>query len=281
MIDLISDWNPLSDWSRARKDRRRKRRQDPLCDVDGFPLDMDAGVVDTIQRVQPFTMTTTDRLNGLCEAVRYLVSAGIEGDIVECGVWKGGSMMAVAESLVRFGDTSRQLHLYDTFTGMSEPTGKDVSLVGEDAVQRFHDEKSDDPNAAWCGSSLDRVKSHMAQTGYPDENMNFVVGKVEDTIPHAAPQEIALLRLDTDWYESTLHEMNHLFPRLVDGGVLILDDYGHWQGAREAVDEYLSQNNVSIMLNRLDYTGRIGIKHAGHQLVRFIKPDPGNRHAMA
>ena len=271
----------FNDWKRARKERRRLRKLDPLNDVEGFPLDIDAGVVETVKRVKDYTMTTTERLNGLCEAVRYVVSADIPGDIVECGVWKGGSMMAVAESLIRFGDTSRQLHLFDTYTGMSEPTGKDVSLTGESAVERFAVEKSEDANAAWCGSSLDQVKSHMAKTGYPAERMHFVVGKVEDTIPQSAPEKIALLRLDTDWYESTLHEMNHLFPRLVDGGVLVIDDYGHWEGAREAIDEYLAEHNVAIMLNRLDYTGRVGIKHEGVHAKRFLKPSPGNRTSAA
>jgi hypothetical protein len=103
----------------------------------------------------------------------------------------------------------------------------------------------------------------MQSTGYPNHNIHLVPGMVEDTIPGAAPEKIALLRLDTDWYESTRHEMEQLFPRLTDGGVLIIDDYGHWEGARRAIDEYLANNNIAMMLNRLDYTGRIGIRHAG------------------
>ena len=91
--------------------------------------------------------------------------------------------------------------------------------------------------------------------------MHFVQGMVEETIPAGAPEKIALLRLDTDWYESTHHEMVHLFPRISDGGVLIIDDYGHWAGARRAVDEYFHEHNIAILLNRLDYTGRIGIVH--------------------
>ncbi|HYM86681.1 MAG TPA: TylF/MycF/NovP-related O-methyltransferase, partial [Pseudoxanthomonas sp.] len=74
------------------------------------------------------------------------------------------------------------------------------------------------------------------------------------------PECIALLRLDTDWYESTRHEMIHLFPRLCVGGVLILDDYGHWLGARRAVDEYLGEHNVPLFLQRIDYTGRYAVK---------------------
>ena len=82
---------------------------------------------------------------------------------------------------------------------------------------------------------------------------------MEDTIPKKAPQMISLLRLDTDWYESTRHELIHLFPRIAPFGVIIIDDYGHWQGVREAVDEYIRENNIKILLNRVDYTGRIGV----------------------
>jgi hypothetical protein len=90
--------------------------------------------------------------------------------------------------------------------------------------------------------------------------VRFVKGLVEDTLPSSAPESIALLRLDTDWYESTRHELIHLFPRLVSGGVLILDDYGHWQGARKALDEYFEEHGVKMLLNRIDYSARIGVK---------------------
>jgi hypothetical protein len=201
-------------------------------------------------------------LNGLCEAVRYLTAVGIEGDIVECGVWRGGSMMAVAEMLNRFGSTDRHLHLFDTFSGMSDPTSEDVSVHGDSAESMLRSESRQDPASVWCVSPLDEVRQNMASTGYPEPRIHYHPGKVEQTIPGNAPQRIALLRLDTDWYESTRHEMQHLFPRLVDGGVLIVDDYGHWEGARRAVDEYFDTHRIGMLLHRLDYTGRIGIHHA-------------------
>jgi hypothetical protein len=93
------------------------------------------------------------------------------------------------------------------------------------------------------------------------DRVQFVKGKVEDTIPHGDLGSIALLRLDTDWYESTAHELKHLYPKLAVGGVLIIDDYGHWQGARKATDAYLSQHTIApILLNTIDYTGRIAVK---------------------
>jgi hypothetical protein len=87
----------------------------------------------------------------------------------------------------------------------------------------------------------------------------LIAGKVEETLPEHAPESIALLRLDTDWYESTRHELEHLFPRVVAGGVLLLDDYGHWKGSRKAVDEYFAAQGITMLLNRVDYTGRLGI----------------------
>lgn len=101
----------------------------------------------------------------------------------------------------------------------------------------------------------------MRKTNFPEANLIYVKGKVEDTLPVNKPAgKIALLRLDTDWYESTKHELNILFPMLVQNGVLIIDDYGHWQGCRKAVDEYIQENKLPLLLNRIDYTGRIAIK---------------------
>jgi hypothetical protein len=105
------------------------------------------------------------------------------------------------------------------------------------------------------------VKLNIESTNYPKNLVHFVKGKVEDTIPQTMPEKIAILRLDTDWYESTYHELKHLFPKLVKGGIIIIDDYGHWKGAREAVDQYFTENGIHILLNRIDYTGRIGIKN--------------------
>lgn len=204
------------------------------------------------------TMSSRERQYALFKAVEYLVKSGIPGDFVECGVWRGGSAYIIAKTLLSLGSSSRQLFLYDTYAGMSEPTEKDVSGSGK-ASARWKALIRDGYNA-WDYAPLDEVKANIERTGYPSEKVTYIIGKVEDTIPGVIPNQIALLRLDTDWYESTRHELEHLFPRLVTGGVLLLDDYGHWQGAREAVDEYLESNGISLYLNPIDYTGRIGIK---------------------
>lgn len=225
-----------------------------------IPVDMDPAAAETMRQVRPYTMTSLERLFALIQAVRYVSGAGIAGDIVECGVWRGGSMMAAALTLLECGDANRHLHLFDTFEGMSAPTEKDVAVDGQIARDLLAAQRKEDPTSAWCFATIDDVKATMALTGYEPGRVHFVKGKVEETIPANAPESIAILRLDTDWYESTRHEMEHLFPRLVRGGILIVDDYGHWAGCRQAIDEYLQERQVSLLLSRVDYTGRIAVK---------------------
>ena len=203
----------------------------------------------------PFTLTSVERMYALYNSVKYIVNSKLEGEIVECGVWRGGSSMLAAITLKKYF-SNKKIYLYDTYDGMSKPTKEDISFDGLDAKKKWGGEKS----SKWCYASLDDVKANMDLTGYSSENLVFVKGLVEDTIPETMPDKISLLRLDTDFYESTKHELEHLFPKLVKGGVLILDDYGHWRGAKKAVDEYFAENNIRILLNRIDYTGRIGIK---------------------
>jgi O-methyltransferase len=222
-----------------------------------FP-DVDRRVVDIFNRVKPYTMTSPERVFALCDAVRYVAAAGIEGAVVECGVWRGGSSMAAALMLRELGAAVRDLCLFDTFEGMSAPTEHDRRAGGPAAADLLAASGKD--AKVWAYSPLDEVRANLQSTGYPVGRIRFVQGKVEDTIPEHAPDKIAILRLDTDWYESTRHELEHLFPRLAVGGVLIIDDYGAWEGARRAVDEFVDAQKVRILLNRIDETGRVGVK---------------------
>jgi len=222
--------------------------------------DASASVIDLYKKVKPYTMTSAERIFSLCDAVTYIHNQDINGDVVECGVWKGGSMMAIAGTLASLGDTSRNLYLFDTFEGMTPPSNNDVDINGTSAMELLSKSEKTEDTSVWCCAGLDVVKQGLGMVNYPKDKIHYVQGMVEETIPEHAPEKIALLRLDTDWYESTKHEMEHLFPRLVKGGILIIDDYGHWQGARKAVDEYLAHNQVRIFLNRIDYTGRIAVK---------------------
>jgi O-methyltransferase len=222
--------------------------------------DFDTEFLPILAKCQAATMTSVERLYALYKAVEYLSAAQIEGSFVECGVWRGGSIMCATLSLQQAGDTSRSIYLYDTFEGMVPPAEVDVDLSGQPASAQLAAEQRNKDSYIWAYSPLGAVRANVESTGYPSSRVHYVKGPVEDTIPATIPDAIALLRLDTDWYSSTYHELQHLFPRLVKGGVLIIDDYGHWQGARRAVDEYFGASEVKILLNRIDYTGRIAVR---------------------
>jgi len=215
-----------------------------------------------IDRVAPFTMTTEERISDTCTATRYVIDNGLPGAFVECGVWKGGNAMAMALVVLAAGE-ERELWLYDTFAGMTEPTAEDTHLRPHDydVHERWRGEQAGTVNT-WAYAPLDAVTDAMASTGYQAQLVRYIVGPVEETIPAQMPNQIALLRLDTDWYESTKHELEHLFPRLVQGGVLIIDDYGTWGGCRRAVDEYVASHHVRLFLHRSDPSGRIAVKQS-------------------
>ena len=143
---------------------------------------------------------------------------------------------------------------------MPKPSEKDSTHFETSPTLKTWEKNQKKEHNTWAYSALNKVKSNMKKTKYPQKNIIYIKGKVEDTIPNIIPTKIAILRLDTDWYESTYHELIHLFPLLSNGGVLIIDDYGYWKGAKEAVDKYLKEKNIRILLNRIDNTGRIGIK---------------------
>jgi hypothetical protein len=239
-----------------RRIRRKLKRVDPAA----LPRDFEPEFKPIHEACRPFTMTGPLRMYAMHQAVKYIESAEIPGDIVECGVWRGGSMMAAALALLEASDSGRDLYLFDTFEGMSSPTAADVSVDGQAASVLLQSPRTTAPDSPWCYAGLDDVRAAISSTRYPSARIHFIPGKVEDTLPREMPSPIALLRLDTDWYESTRHELEHLYPLVSPGGVLIVDDYGHWAGCRKAVDEYLSRHNIIVLLNRVDYTGRIALK---------------------
>ena len=223
----------------------------------GFPDDYDEELREIIRAAKPYTMTGQEKLHALITATRHLSRHGVAGDVVECGVWRGGSMHAVARTLDALGDHSRDLYLFDTFEGMPPPSEKDVRLDGRTAQDLL--DAGTKTQTIWAYASLEDVQAGFRDVPYPSERVHFIPGKVEDTVPEQVPDKIALLRLDTDWYESTRHELEHLYPRLVSGGVLIIDDYGWWQGSRQATEEFLAETGAPLMLVRAG-TGRIAIK---------------------
>ena len=218
------------------------------------------GDLNIINFVKPYTLTSNERIFALIESVRYVIKNNIPGDFVECGVWKGGSVMTMAKVLLE-QEQERDIHLFDTFVGMTKPTDEDKNIIGDKAEDIFEKMRINDNSSEWCNISLNDVKKNIFSSGYNNEKFHFIVGKVEETIPSLAPEKISLLRLDTDWYESTKHELIHLFPRLSKGGIIIIDDYWSWSGSRKATEEYFSQNNITIFLKTIDpFGGVIGVK---------------------
>lgn len=223
--------------------------------------DLDPEFVPIMEKARRFTMTSVERMYALYKATRYIESASIPGAIVECGVWRGGSILVALATLMALGRTDRDIYLFDTFEGLPRPDeGVDVDMFGNRAIDGWVQHARGDTMSNWAYASLEDVRANVAQTGYPIDRIRFIKGMVEDTVPGAAPGSIALLRLDTDWYASTRHELLHLFPRLQRNGVLIIDDYGHFLGARQAVDEYIAEHRLPLLLNRIDYSGRLAIK---------------------
>jgi hypothetical protein len=230
-------------------------------EFDPLPRNVEPEFLRVHQACAAYTCTSFEAQYGLWRAAEYAVRCDVPGDFVECGVYKGGSVMVAAMAFSHFGDVRRRFWLYDTFEGMTEPTARDVDFSGRTPHQHLSTWSARSMDAM-AYSPLEEVRQNLARTGLAPERFVTVKGKVEDTIPGAVPDgPISILRLDTDWYESTRHELVHLFPRLSPGGVLIVDDYLFWRGSREACDEYIRQHQVKILLNRLDRAGAvIGIK---------------------
>ena len=218
-----------------------------------------------IEEARPYTMTSPSRLLATIDAVAYVVEQGVPGALVECGVWRGVSVLAMIRTLQSKGVDDREIYLFDTFEGMTQPTEQDISSFDSPALETWTS-STREGQVPWSWAfdpqifNLEAVRDLIVGTGYPPERVHFVQGRVEESLPKNAPASVSVLRLDTDWYESTWHELVHLFPRLSKAGVLIIDDYVHWDGCRRSVDQYLRELDSPVFLARSDYTGRIGIK---------------------
>ena len=238
--------------------RTNTRTEEPTAVGPEIPSDFDEWDAELCRRVQPYTLTTPGKIYALARAVEYVAKHPIPGGLVECGVWRGGSVMAIALTLLRADVTDRDLYLFDTFTGMTEPGDEDIKRGGRPAAEILR--QTNRGHGIWAEASVEEVREAVLSVGYPEERVHFVKGRVEDTLPTKAPERIALLRLDTDWYASTKHELTHLYPRLAAGGVLIIDDYDYWLGSRKAVDEYLYDNDLRILLTPIDHGARVAVK---------------------
>lgn len=221
--------------------------------------DMDENFFCLYHKCVNYTMTGIESLFSLYQIVNYVLKNNVPGDFVECGVWKGGCSMVMGYMLEENKINDRRIYMYDTFEGMTEAGENDIDLNGNFAKMLMEkSKKTDIKNTIWCYSPIEEVKSNLSKTNY--ELLEFIKGRVEDTIPGKVPEKISILRLDTDFYESTYHELKYLYPLLQKGGILLIDDYGHWKGARKVVDKYFSEMNINPLLNRINYSLRVFIK---------------------
>ena len=229
---------------------------------DQFRIDIEPEFLAHWERVSPYTMTSLERGYALYQAVGHVCDRHIPGDFVECGVWRGGSCMLIALVLLARGETERRIYLYDTFSGMTEPSAEDrIAWNGRSVREKWEADREGRGHyfTGWAVGA-DEVRENLRSIGWPEGRTCLVEGDVATTLNEVVPQSVAVLRLDTDWYASTARELEVLYPRLERGGVLLIDDYGHFKGARKAVDDYFRDPARSILLSRVDYTGRMGVK---------------------
>lgn len=205
---------------------------------------------DVANRWLDVTLLSVERLYSLYLAVQQIASANVPGAVVECGTFKGGSAGFILDTLVEFSQSHRPVFLFDTFDGFPDDVSE-LLITGDTFVRED-----------WITDSfLNEFIENINKSRYPFDSVNICRGKVQDTIPDQAPEQIALCHLDTDYHGATKHQLNHLYPRLSSGGLLQIDDYGHFLGCRKAVDEYFARDDVVPMfLARIDYTGRVGVK---------------------
>ena len=208
--------------------------------------------------IAPYTMTSKERMQYLFESLEYIRKSNVEGDLVECGVWRGGNVLGMAQYLFEYNVTNKTVFAYDTFEGMTEPNHYDVDYAGSLASNILH------LNHIRCEASLEEVNNNLKLTNFPRSQIRCIKGDVCQTLKNASnlPAKIALLRLDTDWYESTKLELEVLFPLLQPNGILIVDDYGHWKGSQKAFDEYFK--NQLLKIHKVDYTGIAIVKNENY-----------------
>lgn len=220
--------------------------------------------IENIKISKMYSMTGEKRMSYLTKVINYIFQNKINGDFVECGVWQGGNLILM-QRLIDYYNESRSIYGYDTFEGMTDPNKNDIDINNQDASNLMHSERkveNADTQNIWCYSSLDTVKKNLMKYTKKD-NLKLIKGDVKISLKDTKnlPEKISLLRLDTDFYESTKIELETLFPLVVKNGVIIIDDYGHWKGQKKAVDEYMSKNKISSFLFEVDYSCRIFIKN--------------------
>jgi O-methyltransferase len=187
-------------------------------------------------------MVGATRLAALYDAVSRVVANEVSGDLVECGVARGGSgaIMAMAAEDAR---ADRTLWLFDTFEGLPSPSRADPDY---ELALRY---------AGKCRGDLPDVQELFTRLGL-DRRVRYTKGRFRDTLPQSPVGAIAVLHLDCDWHDSVKECLENLYDRVAPGGVIQFDDYGHWLGARNAVDDFLRHRGITEQLRYVDYSAR-------------------------
>ena len=223
-----------------------------------LPVEANTFERDLINSCLRLSMTGPIRMWSVLQSLKHIKQNFVEGSFVECGIWRGGNLALMSKYSV-YLELKQSIIGFDTFEGMPQADEIDKDFLDNSANEIMRNSIKDEriPNIH-CYASLEQVKNNLNNLGV--KNVRLIKGKVEDTlqVSENIPDRISLLRLDTDWYESTKIELEVLYPRLQSGGVLIIDDYGHYQGARKAVDEYFK--GKKIWMHYIDYTCRLIIK---------------------
>jgi len=187
-------------------------------------------------------------------ALNYVLDTGVEGALVECGVEEGNFQAVWITELMRRNET-RDIYMFDTFGGLTRPGANDYTssdtpfykMTNEMVVEEWSKYKVSDDINNWCYCSLERVQARLNEFNYDSSKLHYVVGDVMSTLNDGAniPEKIAILRLDTDWYETSKFELEKLYDKVVTGGVIVFDDYYHWAGQRKATDEFFAERGLS------------------------------------
>ena len=222
---------------------------------ESYPSSFSQEFVEAHKIAKPFTACGMFKIYGVYEALKYVIKNNIEGDIVETGVWKGGVPMFMSY-LFKKWEIKRPIYLYDTFQGKPKPTDEDRDWRGRPSIIEYNRRK-DNPDG-WGKVCLEEVKNNAYSVGYDRQYLKFIVGKVEDTLTEIVPDKIAVLRLDTGFYSSIKFTLEQLYPRLVNGGILIIDDYSQLEGCRKAVDDYFKDKDIFLSLT---FGGMCGVKY--------------------
>lgn len=238
-------------------------RIDPRYSLEKYAVELNKNEIEIIQYVlkEGYTMTTIPRLVNTLKSCKYVVENKIPGDFVECGVWRGGNSI-LAKKIFEAMGSDKKVWMFDTFEGMTEPSEIDKKFYNNISAKINYKKTLGNSHSNWCYASMEDVKKNFETSLLDMSLVKFIKGDVCKTLTknENLPEEISVLRLDTDWYESTKVELEVLFPLLSMRGVLIVDDYGSWIGSRKAVDEYFSKQHYKPLLNIVDHTGRTALK---------------------